>query len=206
MTLHLPRLPFALDPLIAEAKRRARQRRVLALAALFLVLATGLAFGFRSSGGGPNGGLGITAASARAGALAVPIPPGFHRYDIRAGIYRTGTRPPVIGATLTNYRVPTSNVRLRTRGVLPLHARRNGVVLQVSLWIAIGVTQAPRLQLPLSLHQPWVQRHVPTGTRRYGLLRFHGQDYEVVVWTGRTAPASDRAALLHALASVHPTP
>jgi hypothetical protein len=29
MTAHLPRLPFSLDPLIAEAKRRARQRRLL---------------------------------------------------------------------------------------------------------------------------------------------------------------------------------
>jgi hypothetical protein len=29
MTLHVPELPFSLDPLMAEAKRRARQRRVL---------------------------------------------------------------------------------------------------------------------------------------------------------------------------------
>lgn len=34
MTLHAPRLPFSIDPLMAEAKRRARQRRVfLALVA-----------------------------------------------------------------------------------------------------------------------------------------------------------------------------
>jgi hypothetical protein len=29
MTAHIPRLPFSLDPLMAEAKRRARQRRFL---------------------------------------------------------------------------------------------------------------------------------------------------------------------------------
>jgi hypothetical protein len=40
MTVQVPRLPFSLDPLIAEAKRRARNRRVL-LVAVFLVLALG---------------------------------------------------------------------------------------------------------------------------------------------------------------------
>jgi hypothetical protein len=42
MTLHVPRLPFAFDPLIGEAKRRMRQRRLL-LAALALALAAGSA-------------------------------------------------------------------------------------------------------------------------------------------------------------------
>jgi hypothetical protein len=31
MTLHIPRLPFSVDPLMAEAKRRARRRRLLLL-------------------------------------------------------------------------------------------------------------------------------------------------------------------------------
>jgi hypothetical protein len=40
MTLPIPRLPLSLDPLIAEAKRRARLRRVLvALIAVVLVAA-----------------------------------------------------------------------------------------------------------------------------------------------------------------------
>jgi hypothetical protein len=43
MTLRAPRLPFSLDPLIAEAKRRARVRRVL-IAAIALALVGG-AFG-----------------------------------------------------------------------------------------------------------------------------------------------------------------
>lgn len=58
MAEHVPRPPFSLDLLIAEAKRRARQRRTLiVLAALFLAaLAAGLAFAFGSFGGGsPNG-------------------------------------------------------------------------------------------------------------------------------------------------------
>ena len=53
MTLHVPRLPFALDPLIAEAKRRARQRRgVLAITAVLIVAAAvGAALALRSPQG-----------------------------------------------------------------------------------------------------------------------------------------------------------
>jgi hypothetical protein len=42
MTVQVPRLPFSLDPLIAEAKRRARQRRfLLALVSVVVALAVG---------------------------------------------------------------------------------------------------------------------------------------------------------------------
>jgi hypothetical protein len=124
MTEHTSPPLSALDPLIADAKRRARQRRYIAAltALLLLALATGLTLGFRSSSGGQGGGFPTTAAPAHAGALAVPIPRGLHRYNIRGGFYRTGTRPPVIGASLTNYRVP-ADALLRTKGVLPsMHA------------------------------------------------------------------------------------
>jgi hypothetical protein len=106
MTLHVPRLPFALDPLIGEAKRRARQRRFLAASALFLAaLATGLTIGLRSMGGGPSGGIATAGASVRVGALRLSVPRNFRRYSIRGGIYRTGARPPVIGYVLTDYRL-----------------------------------------------------------------------------------------------------
>jgi hypothetical protein len=51
--------PVSLDPLVAEAKRRARQRRVLiAMGILALAaLAGGLTFALRSPGGAPSGGL-----------------------------------------------------------------------------------------------------------------------------------------------------
>ncbi len=42
MTVHIPRLPFSLDPLMAEAKRRARQRRVLVALAAVVVAAVGV--------------------------------------------------------------------------------------------------------------------------------------------------------------------
>jgi peptidoglycan hydrolase-like protein with peptidoglycan-binding domain len=58
MTTHVPWLPFALDPLIAEAKRRARQRRLLVVAlALALVGAgAGAAFALRPSPSGSGSG------------------------------------------------------------------------------------------------------------------------------------------------------
>jgi hypothetical protein len=46
MTAYLPRLPFSLDPLMAEAKRRMRKRRVLVAA--LLVLVAGAAVGVRT--------------------------------------------------------------------------------------------------------------------------------------------------------------
>jgi hypothetical protein len=47
---------FALDPLIAEAKQRARRRRLLALAAAGLLISGLLAFELASSGGGAGNG------------------------------------------------------------------------------------------------------------------------------------------------------
>lgn len=60
MTLRAPRLPLGLDPLIAEAKRRSRQRRFFVSAILAAVIGTaaGLNFDVISSPGGsgsPNG-------------------------------------------------------------------------------------------------------------------------------------------------------
>jgi hypothetical protein len=57
MAEHVSRLPFALDPLIAEAKRRMRRRRqlYLSLAAVAIAsLAFGLTLGLRSSAGLPS--------------------------------------------------------------------------------------------------------------------------------------------------------
>ena len=71
MSEHVSGLPFALHPLIAEAKRRARQRRFLAaLSAVILVgLAVGLTLGLPSSGGGTSGGL---AGAEGVGTLSIP--------------------------------------------------------------------------------------------------------------------------------------
>lgn len=50
MTVHLPRLPFSLDPLMAEAKRRARQRRLLVALVVSVVVAAGAVLGFELRG------------------------------------------------------------------------------------------------------------------------------------------------------------
>lgn len=53
MTLHLPRLPFGLDPLVAEAKRRARRRRVLLVVLLagLAIAAVAVTLALRPTGG-----------------------------------------------------------------------------------------------------------------------------------------------------------
>ena len=57
MTAWVTRLAFSLDPLMAEAKRRARHRRMLIAIAVLAGLAVGLTFAFGSPGGrSPNAG------------------------------------------------------------------------------------------------------------------------------------------------------
>ena len=60
MTAHVPRLPFSLDPLMAEAKRRARQRRFLVALLVLLIVGgvLGTVLANRPSGGPGPGGLG----------------------------------------------------------------------------------------------------------------------------------------------------
>jgi uncharacterized membrane protein YgcG len=64
MTAQVPRLPFSLDPLIAEAKRRARQRRVILVAAGLVTVALALAL-FFAVGGGSGAGSGQSGGTAR---------------------------------------------------------------------------------------------------------------------------------------------
>jgi len=47
MAVHVPRLPVSLDPLVAEAKRRARRRRVALSTLAVVAVAAGATFGVR---------------------------------------------------------------------------------------------------------------------------------------------------------------
>jgi hypothetical protein len=96
MTVHARRVPFSLDPLIVEAKRRARQRRLL-LAVFALVMAggaLGAAFAVRSSNG--SGGAGATVASRQIANSALAdcaegVPGlGFQVFACMSGGARTG--------------------------------------------------------------------------------------------------------------------
>src|ERR1700749_4915055 len=51
MTAHAPRLPVSLDPLVGEAKRRARRRRVALATLTVAAVAAGLTFGLRVPSG-----------------------------------------------------------------------------------------------------------------------------------------------------------
>jgi hypothetical protein len=64
MTLRVPRLPFSLDPLIAEAKRRARRRRLLL--ALGVVAGAAVAAPLALQSGAGPGGAGPIAGGAAA--------------------------------------------------------------------------------------------------------------------------------------------
>ena len=120
-----------------------------------------------------------------------------------------GRRPPVIGVLVTDLRARTGLYRWSKWS----HLYSNGppaskVAFQIAQWLAVGPLlpkSAVRLHLPLSLDQPWFREHLKNGRDgyRWGYLRVHGQFYEAFFWSGPAAPASDRAAALSALASVH---
>lgn len=207
MTLGVPRLRVALDPLIGEAKRRARYRRLVIAAALLLAaFAIGLTLGLRSGGGGPNGGLATAGASVRVGALRLNVSSGFRKYTVRGGSCNPGTRLPPIGLLLTDYPVK-NGVRgafCRWSDFKVPPARRTAI--QVERVLPFGLAEPfTRLHLPLSLDQPWqIERARATGYR-YGAFRLRGQIYTVFVWNGPSAPRRDRSALSRALGSIRPT-
>jgi hypothetical protein len=74
MTSQAPRLPFSLDPLIAEAKRQMRRRRLLVAALLLTAAGAGWLAATRSPGGpgsGPPAVRGALSGSGRAGAIRI---------------------------------------------------------------------------------------------------------------------------------------
>src|SRR5690349_9733406 len=85
MTAHAPRLPLSIDPLIREAKRRARQRRVIAALLLaFALAAVSSVLALRSPGGpaatrsGPTGSASAHSAGHVVGYIrVVGGPPGY---------------------------------------------------------------------------------------------------------------------------------
>ena len=163
---------------------------------------TGLALALRPSGSPTPGGQ-ASVGAVHVARLTLPVPRGFNQSDIRGGIYKTGTRPPVIGHVITDFPVSASSPI--HRGALPESEPANGVALELQLWYAIGVPPVTRLHLPLSLHQQWAQQSLPGGIRRWGWLsqgRPGAIPYELLVWIGRNAPPADRAALLHALGAI----
>jgi len=118
MIFRAPRQPFALDPLIAEAKRRARQRRFLgAVSALtLLAVAAGLALQLPSSGRGTRTGLagdrGVDALTIPKGTdgiavvvygrLSVTTKTGFHIHGLSVGVASLSPRARYVAAGIGN--------------------------------------------------------------------------------------------------------
>lgn len=120
-----------------------------------------------------------------------------------------GTRAPVIGVLTTDDRRANRSGEgfAKWSQVTSDGPPANEVALTLERWVAIGPAppaSALRLHLPLNLHQHWFRERLTNGRRgyRWGYLRFHSQYYAVLFWSGRAAPAKDRAAVLNALKSI----
>jgi hypothetical protein len=102
MTSHVSQAPFALDPLIAEAERRARQRRGLVILGVVVLAAVvaGVAFalGFSGGSGGGRGGAGLNSASSSAPTGSVQ--PGAVVAGKRIGPVRAGEPKAQVKKTL----------------------------------------------------------------------------------------------------------
>jgi hypothetical protein len=151
------------------------------------------------------------AARRELGTLAVTVPRVLRRYNIRGGGHMVGIRAPVIGVLATDD--PGAHYGgggfAKWSDVSSDGPPPSRVAFAIHRWVVIGPDLPPsavRLHLPLSLHQPWFREHLRNGHLGYqwGYLRVHGLLYAALFWSGRDAPAHDRAAVLTALASVHP--
>lgn len=94
MTLRVPRLSFSLDPLMAEAKRRARRRRLLLALGVAAVGAVAVTFALRSGagpGGAPSGGAAPNDGPVLAGGVA-PVTGGSVVATVSADSGKVGTR------------------------------------------------------------------------------------------------------------------
>lgn len=133
-----PRLPFSLDPLIAEAKQRMRRRRLLVVVLTVVVSGAALAFALWPSGGGTSGTrlTGRAQSSPSLARLTVPV-------DINEREWRSKAR------TLSG---PASSVagvaRLRKR-VLSVAAATDATVVRIRIWRR---TSPAALEVVLATH------------------------------------------------------
>lgn len=184
MESRVPRLSFSLDALIGEAKRRARQRRVLVLLLLVAVVAivAGVTFGSsgdsRESGvSGQTGGRSDGSQSVQIGPFAVSVPRGFHW---------------VGGAQQSALTI--SNV------ITPLTPKR--VELDIGYLSPAKGSLFKSSQLPLDIDKLHTADHGRTWS---GSVSGDGSTYSVLLAFGSKAPAADRASILRALSSIHRT-
>jgi hypothetical protein len=189
---------FSLEALIAEAKRRARQRRLLVVLLLvaIAVAVAAVVLGSRGGGsrsGGPPSGLSVPSdgsQSVRIGPFALTVPRGFYQEQVQCPIRRCrlGDSPTV---------VLVSNHPL-TAASSPVIAA-NRVFLQLSYMSPAGFLTAQRL--PLNLHK---LKRIP-GEGWSGFLAGGGSLFQVHVFEGSEAPPAARASVVRALGSIRRT-
>jgi len=223
MTLHVPRLPFSLDPLMAEAKRRARQRRAL-VALIAALLAAGAAAGgyFLLGPGGPSKPPVASAVTSSSGFMrqynsplgwSIRFPkPMYVEHSTGGGIsfgvdettvanfkVRSGVREHRSPNESSIFEVPpqSQSGRFPTRGI----------ALRV-LWLqSLGpIPPSGAIRPPLRLsrfgHASW---RWYSGTRPRPLqqkLEANHRTFYVQVWTGHGASARQRSLLSQIVASI----
>jgi hypothetical protein len=224
MAAHSPRLTLSLDPLMAEAKRRARQRRVL-VALIAALLAVGVAAGAYFLGLGPGGPTKPPVAS------AVTSSSGFNReYTSPLGWSMRFPHPMYIEhssggaisfgvdeATVASFRVRSGVREHHGRNetsifAVPPQSRSGsfptrGIAVRV-LWLQdlgpIPTSGAIRPPLRLSMfgHASW---RWYSGTRPRPVqqkLEVGRRTFYVQVWTGPSASERQRSLLSQIVASI----
>lgn len=184
---HVPKLPFSFDPLIAEAKERARRRRLAVLIAI--IAGTGLAIGLAlmlRSPGVPR------ARVVRSSGIHVRLPRGWYVSRRSLDGIAWPVQRFVISSFPVTYDASTAHARYRPP--------QSGVLAQI-------VEEYPPLK-----EKGWLPRPARLQLGRLGkmkqfagdrwselLFRLHGRHLYVFAWIGRNAPSSERAQLLSIL-------
>lgn len=181
MTVQVPRLPFSLDPLIAEARRRVRQRRVLiALAVVVVALAVGGA---------------VFATRSAASLVAGPPAPGCPAHLGAGASYLASTRTGTAAAQ-------RDEQRLLCLVVLPQGAQL--VTSEPALMARLGqrIFSFPKPFASFARHRFWrvhssvtalvnfEKAHPPAGSRVLGCGPDAVADCGIGVWGGPNVPAN----------------
>lgn len=156
MTLHAWRPPFALDPLIREAKRRARQRRVLGAVGVLVAvgLVAGLTLALRSPGGTPSGGL--AAARYRQDGVSFLYPSGLNSVKL-CGSFGNGLLGVV--APIAQLTTGQATTNCPSASAVP------------PTWPLVGRLGAGGVRVLLTRVETWPSAYPPNWHRRLGAWR-----------------------------------
>lgn len=200
MTAHVVRLRLSVDPLMAEARRRMRQRRVL-VAALAMPVAAGtagavLALRPPNGSGGPSSGV---ARVVRKDGITARLPVGWFVTNEPLN----GIADPAQRLVLSSYRVPA---RADASGYYTPPA--SGVLAQVDEAFAEFGTRSGWPRRPSRFSLGRLSGMEGFGGHRWTefLFRQHGRDFYIFVWIGKSAPERQTRLLLNALDSLRIAP